>query len=108
MRTRRLVLAAFAVGIVISLLESVCTGQVYLPTIVYVLKDRGLAARPLACLVLYNLMFIMPLLAVFGLVFAGMTSTRLLTFSKRHLALSKTLLALLFLGLGLLLLTAAG
>ena len=46
-RATRFVVAAFAVGIVVSFLELACTGQVYLPTIQYMLRaGRGSADRP--------------------------------------------------------------
>jgi len=100
MRGRRLVLGALGLGVVIPLLESVCTGQVYLPTITYVSRDAGLAPKAMGLLILYNLMFIVPLLVVFGLAWFGVTSERLAAFSRRHVGVSKLFLGLVFLGMG--------
>ncbi len=36
LRTSHIVYGAFVLGVAISLLESVCTGQVYLPTITFI------------------------------------------------------------------------
>ncbi|HQP92318.1 MAG TPA: hypothetical protein PLU24_06555, partial [Candidatus Omnitrophota bacterium] len=59
-----LALSALIVGFLVSLLEAVCTGQLYLPTIVFVLKEGTLRARALFFLILYNVMFIFPLVII--------------------------------------------
>jgi len=99
-RTRRFVLAAFLAGAIVSLLELACTGQVYLPTIVFVVGVPELRTHALAYLALYNLMFIVPLGIVFGLTYFGTTSGQLAGAMKRHLGLVKLLTAGLFFGLG--------
>ena len=100
----RLFAAAFAVGLMVSVLEAVCTGQVYVPTLAYIMKDPALRARAFAYLLLYNFMFIAPLVAVFALSLAGCSSERFSGFFKRRLGVAKLLLAALFAGLGVLLL----
>ena len=100
----RLFAAAFVVGIMVSVIEAVCTGQVYVPTLAYIMKDPALRAKALAYLLLYNLMFIVPLVAVFALSLAGCSSERFSGFFKRRLGAAKLLLAALFAGLGVLLL----
>lgn len=97
LRTRHLLLAALGLGAVVSLLESLCTGQVYLPAISLLVQDHGLASRAFLWLLLYNLMFILPLLLVFALTATGLSSKALLAFSKRHTAQAKFLLGILFL-----------
>ncbi len=61
LRANRFLLpAAFLTGVVVSGLEFMCTGQVYIPTILYMMSqatDRHLA---IVFLVLYNLAFILP------------------------------------------------
>jgi len=99
----RLFAAAFAVGLMVSVIEAVCTGQVYVPTLAYIMKDPHLRARALAYLLLYNIMFLVPLLAVFGLTLAGYSSGKFSGFFKQHLGASKLLLTALFLALGILL-----
>lgn len=102
--TLRLVGAALAVGFVVSLVEAVCTGQVYLPTIVILLKEADAHfLRAMQYLLLYNFMFIVPLIVVFVLVLMGYESQGFNAFLKKHLAFTKFLLCLVFLGLLILL-----
>ncbi len=101
----RLVLAACCVGFVVSLVEAVCTGQVYLPTIMVILKEADKHFFKAAeYLVLYNLMFIVPLVLVFVLALCGKESATFNNWLKKHLGLTKLLLCCVFLGLLLLLL----
>lgn len=100
-RSRRFILAAALAGVVVSTLELACTGQVYLPTIVYALKTGTTGAT--GFLLVYNLAFIVPLLLVFILAWRGMKSEALIRFQQRRTGLVKRLLGLLFLGLFLLL-----
>lgn len=51
----KLILSAFITGFLVSLLEAVCTGQVYLPTITFVLKSGSLRFQAFAYLLLYNI-----------------------------------------------------
>lgn len=101
--SRSLIVAALVIGFLVSVLESICTGQVYLPTIVFVLRDATLRMHALGYLVLYNLMFILPLAVIFLLVYFGVKSTALTKFAQKNLATTKLLLTILFLGLGVLL-----
>jgi cytochrome c biogenesis protein CcdA len=96
----RLVLSALGTGFLVSLLEAVCTGQVYLPTISFVLKSTSLKLEAAGYLLLYNIMFIVPLLAIFILALLGTTNQQFFGFLKRHLGLIKILMAILFFGLG--------
>lgn len=100
----RLAVAALAVGFCVSLVEAVCTGQVYLPTVVLIMQDPNFRFKALLYLLLYNLMFIVPLVAVFGLSVAGYESKVFNDLLKKHLGLTKLLLCVVFLGLFVLLL----
>ncbi len=92
---------AIFLGVAISLLESICTGQIYLPIITTMIKKGN--AEAFWLLILYNIMFIVPLIAVFAVTFAGASSEQLTNFFKRHLLLSKILVTTLFFILGLIL-----
>lgn len=96
---------AFAVGIVISLFELGCTGQIYVPTIAYVMGEPGLQVQAFLYLILYNLMFILPLLAIFGLASLGVRSRKLAEFGRRHTGKTKIILAAILFILAVLLLT---
>ena len=62
---------------------------------------EGMRAHALAYLILYNLMFIVPLLAVFGFVYWGTTSMQLGGVLQRHLMPVKVGTGVLLFGLGL-------
>jgi cytochrome c biogenesis protein CcdA len=93
-------ISAFTIGFLVSLLEAVCTGQVYLPTIVFILKTTNLRLRAFAYLILYNIMFILPLLIIFLLSFLGISSQRFNSFLKSKLGKIKIIMAILFFVLG--------
>jgi len=97
---RNYVWAACVTGFLVSLLELACTGQVYLPTIIFVSGVPELRVNALAYLVLYNLMFILPLVIIFVLVFYGTTSKQLTGFFRGNASSVKLLTALLFAALG--------
>lgn len=96
----KLIASALASGFLVSLLEAVCTGQVYLPTIVFVLKTSPLKLQAWGQLLLYNLMFIIPLIMVFLCALFGVASEGFSKFMRRHLGLIKIAMALLFFLLG--------
>jgi cytochrome c biogenesis protein CcdA len=91
------VLASFGLGFVVSIVELACTGQVYLPTIIFVLGLPEWRARAALALVIYNLMFIVPLIVVFLLAYFGTTSQQLTGWMTRHAAGVKLGTAVLFL-----------
>jgi len=100
----RLILSAFITGFLVSLLEAVCTGQVYLPTIAFVLKASPFKLQALGYLLLYNIMFILPLVVIFVFALSGTTSSQFSGFLKKHLGLIKIFMAILFFSLGIFLL----
>jgi hypothetical protein len=96
-----LILSTIIVGFLVSLLEAVCTGQVYLPTIVFILKEPELRFRALFFLLLYNSMFVAPLLFILILAVLGTASKRIEEFFRNRISLVKILMFVLFLGLGI-------
>ncbi len=103
----KLTLGALVTGFLVSILEAVCTGQVYLPTITFVLKTTHVKLQALSYLLLYNFMFIVPLLAVFIFALLGITSAQFSQVFKKHLLTVKILMAVLFLSLGIFLIWRA-
>ena len=99
-RTSSVIIGALIIGFAISALELVCTGQVYLPTITFVMGVEGMRVNALSYLILYNLMFITPLLVVFGFVHWGTTSMQLGGVLQRHLMPVKLGTGVMLLGLG--------
>jgi hypothetical protein len=63
-KAKHALLLAAPVGILVTLIEFGCTGQVYLPTITYVASIPGQKLTVLPVLLVYNIAFILPLLVV--------------------------------------------
>jgi cytochrome c biogenesis protein CcdA len=103
----RLISSALITGFLVSILEAVCTGQTYLPTISFVLKTTPLKLQALGYILLYNLMFILPLVAIFIFALWGMASEQFAKVLRRNLLTIKILMALLFFGLGIFLIWRA-
>jgi cytochrome c biogenesis protein CcdA len=101
------VIGAFITGLLIAILELACTGQVYLPTIIFVSSMPELKLRAIFYLVLYNLLFILPLVIVFFLAYYGTTSKQLTKFLQKHTAAVKIGMAVLFFVLAIWLLISA-
>lgn len=99
-RTSGVIAGALVIGFVISALELVCTGQVYLPTLTFVAGIEGMRTHAIAYLILYNLMFIVPLLVVFGCVYWGKSSMQLGGILQKHLVSVKVGIGILLFGLG--------
>jgi cytochrome c biogenesis protein CcdA len=96
-RVRTYVLASLVLGFVIAMVELACTGQVYLPTIIFVLGLPQWRARASLALLVYNLMFVVPLIVVFLLSYYGTTSEQFMRWLTRHAAAVKLGTAILFL-----------
>lgn len=97
----RLVVSALVTGFLVSFLELVCTGQLYLPTIKFALKTTPVKLQALGYLLLYNLMFIMPLLVIFILALMGVTSGQFSKVLRKHIVTLKALMMILFFSLGI-------
>jgi len=91
------VIGSFITGILISFLELACTGQIYLPTIIFVSSIPEMRLQAITYLILYNLLFILPLIVVFILAYYGTTSKDLTKFLKDNAAAVKLGMALVFL-----------
>ena len=87
---------AFIAGSAVTALESVCTGQIYVPTLVFVLKSGEADLRGWMSLLVYNGMFILPLVVVLLLTYRGMKTQRLIDWSTRNVVGSKILIGCLF------------
>jgi len=94
------IVGAFTAGVLISFLELACTGQVYLPTIIFVSSIPGLRLQAFLYLALYNLLFIVPLVVIFILVYLGTTSNQLTQFLQEKAATVKFAMGIVFIALG--------
>ena len=108
-RVKGYITAAFIAGVIVSIFELACTGQVYLPTIVFMTSIQEARLTALFNLVIYNFMFVIPLVIVFVGAYRGTTSERFTRFFQNNVATVKILTVFLFGGLGIwLLLTTFG
>lgn len=87
---------AFVAGLAISLLELLCTGQIYLPTLMYIASTESLRGRALALLLVYVALFTLPVLVLTVAAYVGVTSERIAQWGKRHTAGAKLALAVVF------------
>ena len=99
LKSRALITGGLVIGTAVTAIESICTGQVYVPTMVMVIKSSA-SGRTVAdawqYLLLYNLMFIVPLVTVFVLTYFGMKTATLLNWSRKNVVLSKLLMGAFF------------
>jgi len=93
---------SIALGILVTIYELGCTGQVYLPTLMYMVKIEK-AFSSYLLLGIYNLGFIIPLLIVFIAAWKGIGSEKLTIWFQKNLAAVKLLSAAFFLLMALLL-----
>ena len=95
-----LLIGAMVTGFLVAAMEFLCTGQVYLPTIVYVHSIHPGDARAMLYLVVYNIAFMVPAVGVFLAAYFGMGSKALAKIAARSIVTAKLLTGLLFLLLG--------
>ena len=88
--------ATVLLGVVVSAMEFVCTGQIYLPTIVAI-NSAGFDLGAFRGLLIYNTAFILPLVAVTLLAYWGVGAKALARFAKDHVFGTKILMTALFL-----------
>ena len=98
------VLGGFVTGAGVTILESVCTGQSYVPVLMVVLQDDVSDLCSWLLLITYNLLFVLPLAAVFVCFHRGMQLKALIDWSKRNLVVVKILLGVFFSAMAVLLL----
>ena len=96
---KQLITGAIVTGFLVTLLEAVCTGQVYLPTIILMTKQNGFKLAGWFYLVFYNILFVLPLIIVMISAAYGLKWTKLSKLMQNNLTLTKLLLALVLFAL---------
>jgi cytochrome c biogenesis protein CcdA len=103
LKTRHLILGGLMIGIAVTALESVCTGQMYVPTLVLILKKSNpFESRAWFYLLAYNSLFVLPLVVIFVAFYFGLKTETLLRWSRKNVVFSKTLIGLFFIAMALL------
>ncbi len=101
-----LVMGSVVTGFLVTLLEAVCTGQVYLPTIILMTRDEGLRLQGLLYLAFYNFLFVLPLLAIMVFAYYGLTWNELSKATQKHMVSIKVLLGVVLAALAVFLAVA--
>ena len=96
-RSTSLIGGTILLGLGVTVFEFSCTGQVYVPVIMYLARSGS--AQAVGLLLLYNTAFIVPLLLVFGLAYAGVSMKRIGTLFEKNVAVVKVGLGIVFTGL---------
>ena len=92
-----LLVSAF-LGIFVVFVELPCTGAPYLA--ILGMLSQGDYATGIPLLLLYNLIFILPLFVIIGLVYAGHTSKTLEKWRQEHRGVMRLMIGILLLALG--------
>jgi cytochrome c biogenesis protein CcdA len=100
-QTRAFMTGAFLTGAVVSMIELACTGQIYLPTIIFVTSIPEQRVQAIGYLLLYNLLFVLPLVIVFVLAYYGTSSFQFGQFLEKNAARVKLGAVILFASLAL-------
>lgn len=95
-KKQNIFITSILLGILVSIFELGCTGQVYLPILGYIYRSTPSDFYTLFLLLLYNTAFIIPLLAVFTLVYNGVSSKKIGDLFSSNLPLIKILFFILF------------
>jgi len=96
-----LLFGSIVTGFLVTLLEAVCTGQVYIPFILAMTQRSELKLIGWLYLILYNFLFVVPLIIVMILAYFGMKWDRLSRVTQKHLPVLKILLGSVLIGLAL-------
>jgi len=99
-----IVISTVVCAFLVTLLESVCTGQMYLPIIVFLTVSAPTKLLAIYYLILYNLMFVLPLAAIVILSGFGISSDMFSKIALKNLGKVKIATALIFLLLAIALL----
>ncbi len=91
---------AFATGLGISMLEFVCTGQILFPIMAVIKSASPLKMTAFGYLMIYDVMFIMPLLTILALFYMGYTSEKLGEMQKRRQGAVKIVTAVMLAVIG--------
>ncbi|MFH0860657.1 MAG: cytochrome c biogenesis protein CcdA [Candidatus Altiarchaeota archaeon] len=92
--------AAVVLGFLVAMFELPCTGGVYL-AILAMMSDSMTLSAGIPYLLLYNLMFVMPLIVIFIAVYFGFGAERLEAWRQSEKKKMRLALGLLLVGLGL-------
>lgn len=92
-------LTAFGLGVFVALVELPCTGAVYLAVLTIMAKS-GLALSNITMLLIYNIIFVLPLIFILIGVYRGMATMNFKLWLEKNKRLMRLVVGLLLIGLG--------
>ena len=98
--SHRSLAAAFVFGVIVTLVELPCTGAPYLAVLSYMSQSGFSYFAALPLLLLYNLVFIAPLLFIIYLAYSGVGLKKLEKWRKENRGLMRLVVGLFLAGLG--------
>lgn len=87
----------FVLGLGVAALELACTGQVYVPALIYMVSLSATRATGVGWLLLYDLMFVTPILVLLAVILRGTSMQRLRDLAERQAGRTKLFMAIFFL-----------
>jgi len=105
MTGKRLVIGTIIAAFLVTIVDTICTAEVYLPAIVMMVQhSSGMSQlRALSYLMLYNFIFVLPLIAILTAAYYGVTWNKLASMTQKKLALVKILFGTVMIALALVL-----
>lgn len=94
MKQQNLIAGTIITGILVTLLETFCTGQTYLPAIQAMVRSSDHRFEGLARLLFYNILFVLPLLLVMIGTYFGLTWNELAKKTQKNMVLLKVILGI--------------
>ena len=89
-----LVIGSITTGFLVTILEAICTGLIYVPYIVAMTQRESLRLKGFLFLILYNFLFVLPLLIVMVLAYFGLKWNDLAKKTQKNMVFLKITLGL--------------
>ncbi|NLG16588.1 MAG: hypothetical protein GX556_04580 [Fibrobacter sp.] len=96
---KNLIIGSIVCGFLVTILEAICTGQMYLPYIVAMTQRESLRLTGYLYLLFYNFLFVLPLLIVMILAYFGLKWNDLAKSTGKNMVFLKITLGLVMVGL---------
>ena len=103
-----LIVGSIITGFLVTLLEAICTVQMYVPYIVAMTQQESLQLTGYLYLIFYNFLFVLPLLIVMVLAYYGLKWNDLAKQTQKNMVLIKIVFGLIMTGLAVYLAVGSG
>lgn len=101
MKDYNIFFGSIILGVLVSLFELACTGQVYFPVLGHMVRARNDIIKSFLLLTLYNVSFIIPMILVFIFTYIGFSSKQIGQVFSKNIPVIKFLFIILFIILGI-------